>query len=336
MKVEMSAACYHVMSRTVNGEFLLGALEKEAFRRMMWRMAQFSGVEILTYALMDNHFHILLKVPEQEKWLRRFEGEEGEEKLLAHLAIVYSKAFMGQLRREIGQLRELGDEAGVESLLGRFKKRFCDMSLFVKELKERFSRWYNKQQGRRGTLWMDRFKSVIVESGAALETMAAYIDLNPVRAGIVDDPALYEWSGYGEATAGSRRARRGLCKVVDVPQDGWEGLGERRYRCWLYADGVIVPEEHSPESRGRRKKGFRMKQMVKVREEQEGVIGAALLLKKRVSSFSNGVAVGSEDFIKGVATSYQKSFGRLKPRLGKKFGPTWGDGSEKDVFVMRK
>ena len=53
------AACYHVMSRTVNGEFLLGSLEKEAFRRMMWRMSQFSGVEILTYALMDNHFHTL-------------------------------------------------------------------------------------------------------------------------------------------------------------------------------------------------------------------------------------------------------------------------------------
>jgi putative transposase len=334
MKIEDQAACYHVMSRTVNGELLFGSLEKEAFRRMMWRMAQFSGVEILTYALMDNHFHILLKVPCQEKWLRRFEGPEGEEKLLTHLSTVYSKAFLTQLRRELGQLRELEDEEGAQVLLARFKKRFCDMSLFVKELKERFTRWYNKQNGRLGTLWMDRFKSVIVQNGKALETMAAYIDLNPVRAGLVDDPALSEWTGYGEAMSGSRRARRGLCKVVDVPQDAWEGLGQNRYRTWLYADGVVVPEEHAPGSKGRKKKGFTMKQMVKVRAEQEGAVSALLLIRKRISSFSNGVAVGSEDFVKEMAARYQTSYRRLRQKTGSKLGENETD--KEQVYVMRE
>ena len=63
-------------------------------------------------------------------------------------------------------------------VLPRFKDRFCDVSLFVKELKERFSHWFYKQNGRRGTLWMDRFKSVLVDGGAALATMAGYLDLN--------------------------------------------------------------------------------------------------------------------------------------------------------------
>jgi len=325
------AACYHVMSRTVNGEFLLGSLEKEAFRRMMWRMSQFSGVEVLTYALMDNHFHILVKVPDREKWLRKFEGPEGEGKLMTHLATVYSKAFLAQLRKEIEQLRALEDEEGVQVLLARFKKRFCDVSLFVKELKERFSRWYNKQNGRRGTLWMDRFQSVLVEDGKALETMAAYIDLNPVRAGLVDDPALSEWTGYGEAVGGSRRARRGLCKVVDVPQDAWEGLGQRRYRSWLYADGVVVPEEHAPGSRGRKKKGFTMKQMVRVKKTQEGKMTQVLMLRKRVGSFSNGIAVGSEDFVQGIAARYQETFQRKQQRTGKAL-----DREKTTVFVMRE
>ncbi len=334
MKLE-GAACYHVMSRTVNGEFLLGSLEKEAFRRMMWRMSQFSGVEILTYALMDNHFHILVKVPDREKWLRKFEGPEGEGKLMEHLATVYSKAFLAQLRKEIEQLRAMKDEEAVQVLLARFKKRFCDVSLFVKELKERFSRWYNKQKGRRGTLWMDRFQSVLVEDGKALETMAAYIDLNPVRAGIVDDPALYEWSGYGEAVGGSRRARRGLCKVVDVPQDRWEGLGEMRYRCWLYTDGVVVAEEHASGSRGRKKKGFTMKQMVKVKREQEGVLPQGVLIRKRVSSFTNGVAVGSENFVKGVAARYQEAFERLRAKQGKRLDVA-KDASLGGIYVMRE
>jgi len=85
---------------------------------------------------------------------------------------------------------------------------------------------------------------VLVEDGAALRTIAAYIDLNPVRAGIVDDPKDYRWCGYAEAVAGSRLARRGLCMVMDQPQDTWEdrkNVNTREidqgsgawYRCWL-------------------------------------------------------------------------------------------------------
>ena len=79
----------------------------------------------------------------------------------------------------------------------------------MKELKERFSRWYNKHYSRRGTLWMDRFKSVAVENGVALRTMAAYIDLNPVRAGLVEDPKDYHWSGYGGGGEGGEGCAAG-------------------------------------------------------------------------------------------------------------------------------
>ena len=140
---------------------------------------------------------------------------------MSHLSTVYSKAFLKQLHNELKSFRERGIEDEAEQLLPRFKDRFCDVSLFVKELKERFSCWFNKQNGRRGTLWMDRFKSVCVEGEVALAIMAGYIDLNPVRAGIGEDPMDYEWSGYGDAVGGSKRARRGLCKALNLPQDSW-------------------------------------------------------------------------------------------------------------------
>ena len=61
----------------------------------------------------------------------------------------------------------------------------------MKGLLIRFTRWFNRVHERTGTLWEKRFKSVIVESGTAARTMAAYIDLNPVRAGMLKDPADY-------------------------------------------------------------------------------------------------------------------------------------------------
>ncbi len=331
MKFEDRATCYHVMSRTVNGEFLFGSTEKEAFRRMMWRMSAFSGVGVLTYVVMDNHFHILAQVPDREKWLRKFEGEEGEKKLLKHLATVYSKKFVEQLQREIATFREQGNEQAVGELLDRFKKRFCDISLFVKELKERFSRWFNKQNGRRGTLWMDRFKSVLVDGEAALATMAAYIDLNPVRAGIVEDPMLYEWSGYGEAAGGSRRARRGLCKALNLPQDCWEGRGLARYRLFLYDEGLSVEAKSDSLGKGRKKRrGFKLEVRTKV-VGQRGKVSPVQNLRKRVASFSTGVAIGGEDFVKGMAARYQEAMGRKNERSPRPV--TDGEGG---FYVMRE
>jgi len=331
IKFEDRVSCYHVMSRTVNGEFLFGATDKEAFRRMMWRMSAFSGVEVLTYVVMDNHFHILTKVPDREKWVQKFEGEKGEARLLKHLATVYSRKFLEQLRREIAIFREQGNERAVMELLNRFKKRFCDISLFVKELKERFSRWFNKQHGRRGTLWMDRFKSVCVDREVALATMAAYIDLNPVRAGIVEDPLLYEWSGYGEAAGGSRRARRGLCKALGHSQDAWEEKGMTRYRLFLFDEGLAVEQESTSLGKGTQmRRGVKMEARSKV-VEQKGKITPQQALQKRVASFSTGVAIGGEDFVRGVASRYRKAMGRKKERIPQAI-PGKGGG----LFVMKE
>ena len=311
---------YHVMSRTAGGEKLFGEVEKEAFRRLMWRMVRFSGLEVLTYALMDNHFHILVKVPERAKFLRRFEGEGGETKLLEHLALLYSKSYIAGVKMELDRVRQAGRGEEAEAILETFRKRFCDLSIFVKELKERFSRWFNKHHGRRGTLWMDRFKSVLVEDGEALRTMALYIDLNPVRAGLVADPKDYRWTGYGEATGGSKRARRGLCRVTEAPLDSWE---EKRgaltpaeaYRCWLFGEGIELGigetmKKEGPASRPSTssKKGF-SKERVEAVLKSGGKLSRGDLLRCQVRWFSDGVAIGSKDFVEGIFNRCREHFG---------------------------
>jgi len=193
--------------------------------------------------------------------------------------------------------------------------------------------------GRRGTLRMDRFKSVLVEDGEVLRTMALYIDLNPVRAGLVDDPKDYRWTGYGEATGGSKRARRGLCRVMEAPMDSWEekrgGLTPAEaYRCWLFGEGLEVDAEKLSGSAGaerdqraglevsgrlksalpskarpsKMKKGF-SKERVEAVLKTGGKLSRAELLRCQVRWFSDGVAIGSKGFVERIFTCCREHFG---------------------------
>ncbi|WP_395748834.1 transposase [Prosthecobacter sp.] len=305
-KGPLESYCYHVMSRTCGGEVFFDEVEKEALRRVIWRMAEFSGIKVLTYCLMGNHFHLLAEVPHRVTWLQRFEGADGEAKLLEHLSILYSRAYVGLLRDELADLRERGMTVLAEQRVAALKKRFCDLSLFVKEVKERFSRWFNKRRGRRGTLWMDRFKSVLVEGkGEPLRTMAAYIDLNPVRAGLVKDPKDYRWCGYAEALGGSRRAQRGLCKALGKPVDGWRSAGAAEaYRCLLHDEGREVKDAQN-ENVVRR--GVTVESARAVLKEK-GKLSPAELVRLRVRHFTDGVVLGSREFVEGIFEAQRERF----------------------------
>ncbi len=303
-----SSHCYHVMSRIRGGDKLLGPAEKDAFLRIARRMEGFSGLTIVTHAVMANHFHLLVRVPDQERFLEQFDGEKGEERLMEHLGRLYSVEHMMGLRAELEDLRKREMAGQAEELLGNFRRRLCNLPLFVKELKERFSRWFNKVHGHEGTLWMSRFKSVLVQDGEALRTIACYIDLNPVRAGLVEDPMDYRWCGYAEAVAGSELARRGLCQVSaeqDTPWDkdpGDDRQGPRTpamlYRSWLFERGV--------ESKMR--KGFSKARRDEARSK-EGRLTRGELLQCRVRYFSDGVAIGGRDFVEAIFRERRDSFG---------------------------
>jgi hypothetical protein len=305
-KGALESYTYHVMSRTCGGEVFFDDVEKEALRRLLWKMAEFSGVRLVTYCIMGNHFHALVEVPKREIWLERFAGAGGEAKLLTHLRTLYSKAFVGLLKQELEELRRLGMETLALAKLEAIKKRFCDLSIFVKEVKERYSRWFNKRRGRKGTLWMDRYKSVMVEGkGEPLHTMAAYIDLNPVRAGLVEDPKDYRWCGYAEAVSGSRRAQRGLCKVTAKPVDGWEQKGAAAsYRCLLFSNGVEVKDAQNEAVVRQGLTAEAARQVLK----EKGKLSRAELVRLRVRYFSDGLVIGGKEFVESVFTENRDKF----------------------------
>jgi hypothetical protein len=104
-----------------------------------------------------------------------------------------------------------------------------DLSIYMKELKQWISRAYNKEHDRKGTLWEERFWSCLLEDSAeTLTSVAAYIDRNAVRAGIVERPEDYRWCGYAEAHAGHAAAQRTLASLFRQPEDmAWAETKER-------------------------------------------------------------------------------------------------------------
>ena len=197
-------AFYHCISRVVDRQQVFGPDEKEKFRTFMRMQENFTGCRVLCYCLMGNHIHLLVEVPPLP------EGGFSDEGLLARLRAIYNEAEVAEVAKELAEARKkvsdgLAHERKVEAIHARYTYRMHDLSEFMKTLMQRFTKWFNRTHSRTGNLWEDAFKSVIVEDGMAAKTMAAYIDLNPVRAGIVKDPADYRWSSYGEAIGGGAR-----------------------------------------------------------------------------------------------------------------------------------
>jgi putative transposase len=289
------------MSRVVDRRKVFPAREKEVFRRILRNQEAFTGVRVITYCLMSNHFHLLLEVPDRETL-----APLDEEGLLAVLPLLYDEETVEGVRQELERARKAGDAAWHREILSRYERRRGDLSQFVKELKLRVSFYMNKRLEREGTLWQGRYKSVLVEDGeAALLAVAAYIDLNPVRAGIVAKPEDYRWCGYGEAVGGGRKAkeaREGLGRLLD------EALRDRdllhdwertvaRYRVLLYDEGREVAGDERLGESGR----------IGVTQEQADEVVASggrmtlrEALRHRVRYFCDGAVLGSADFVDGV------------------------------------
>ncbi len=275
--------------------------EKQVFRRILRQCEVFYGIRVLTYCIMSNHFHILVEVTEPK------ELTEGE--VLSRVAALYPAKFVIGLRKDLETFRGAGLQALAQTRLDSFTRRMWNLSNFMKSLKQRFSTFYNRNNNRKGTLWEERFRSIIVEGEeSALLTMALYIDLNPIRAGISADPADYRFCGYSEAVGGGEAARSGLSSLVHWNSGSWKAV-HSEYRRLLYATG----EESSV------RKGFGREETKAVEAADGHLLGGAAL-RHRVRYLSEGVILGSRGFIDSWLSQNAWRFG--KKSLGQ--GPSKG------------
>jgi putative transposase len=296
---EEAEAVYHCISRTVNGEWLFDEPAKEILRRHLWQVADFCGVKIITYSLVSNHFHVFVRVP------KRVSIPDAE--LLRRYRVLHPHPTRYQAERlEVIEQWLAANTAEGEAWRQRMQKLMGDVSVFMKLFKQRYSIWFNKSHNRFGTLWAERFKSVLVEgSDGILRIIAAYIDLNCVRAGIVNDPKDYRFCGYAEAVAGNELMREGLRSVCG--ESTWE-KNQAAYRQTLFGTGA------EPREKGAR---ISMADFGKVMAEG-GKLPLAEVLRCRLRYFTDGAVLGSQAFVQTQLAVYRARTGRrqhTEPRL---------------------
>ena len=201
-KTECGETYYHLMSRTNDRRFLFRkAVAKDALVDILRRTAEFSGIDLKAYTMMDNHFHIVCKVS-------RDETEIPESEILRRVAALKGVRFAENLREHWGDLRKIGNLAAYEEALRHYRLRMNDISEFIKTFKETFNIWYKRFIAEErhvagtdpadapysGGIWEGRFKSTIIQDGEYLARCCRYVVLNPVRARIVGQVKDYRWS----------------------------------------------------------------------------------------------------------------------------------------------
>lgn len=280
--VQGESAAYHVVSRTALPGFVLGDVEKEHLTKLLRRLARVYFVEVLGFCWMGNHTHLVLRMhsgdgvsDEEVRWrFRLYYGEGGKRELL-------------------------------DGQIPSYRAKWESLSELVKEFKQSFSRWFNKTHGRQGYFWGERFKSVLVEDGDTLLHVLAYVDLNPVRAGVVSRPEDYRWCSLGyHLQAGNTDNLLSL--DLGVTPFGTLDEGQRlgAYRKYVYetgslpsAKGAAIPEE-----------------AVQKEEERGFQIPVAHRLSCRLRYFTESGVIGTQAF---VAECWRR-FGCQRAQRGEK------------------
>ena len=206
---------YHVVSRTALPGLPLSNTDKDYLLGLIRKLATLYCTDILGFCIMGNHFHLVCRMHpasevSDEEIQRRYKAYYGEEQMIA------------------GEWIE------------RYRERLTSLGSFVKDIKQGFTRYYNRKTGRKGFFWGERFKSVIVEEGKTLINLLAYVDLNPIRAGVVTRPEDYRWSSLGYHL---QTGNKDDLLSLDFGLRDWEEDEPleivRKYREFVYETGAV-------------------------------------------------------------------------------------------------
>jgi hypothetical protein len=189
-----------------------------------------------------------------------------------------------------------------EGLVPSLREKLSSLSEFMREIKVGFARFYNRRHNRRGYFWGDRFKSVIVENGETLINCLAYIDLNPLRAGLVERPEQYRWNSLGYHVQTNNR-NNFLSTDFGLKEFNVKSKKERikRYRRYVYEAGSLNRPEKG------KIKVIEDKILEKERNK-EFELSRSDRFRYRTRYFTDSGIIGSKEFVSGHYRRFKDLF----------------------------
>ena len=264
MLVKGESAVYHVMTRTALDGYVLGDVEKDYLLGLIKKLSSVYFAELLGFAIMGNHWHALTRMHPGEKY--------SDDEIRCRFQLYYGQDSKKELTRD-----------QIPSLRAKWE----NLSEYVKEIKQQFSRFYNKRHNRRGFFWAERYKSVIVDNGETLINCLAYIDLNPVRAGLATRPEDYRWCSLGYHLQANNKDNL-LSLDFGLREFGVQGAERRlvHYRDWVHDKGGISDKKENKSATSEKVDRFRY----------------------RCRYFIDGGVIGSKEFVRDIYLQFKDIF----------------------------
>ena len=217
-RVNLPNRCYHLISRVAHRAFFLDDEERTRFVDLLGRVSRFSGVKLLAYSVMSNHFHAFVYIGYPERL--------GDAEIVRRIAALYSGSRFEQVMKRWNELAKDPDSASFRRYRKSFLRRMWNASEFMKTLKQHYTMSFNGRRDHHGTMWESRYRVRVKDPGELGMMMAesGYVDANPVNAGIVVWPDKYEWCSFAAACRGDEAARAGYDFIYGEKGRSWPEL----------------------------------------------------------------------------------------------------------------
>ncbi|MBL4827758.1 MAG: transposase [Spongiibacteraceae bacterium] len=181
---------YHIISRCVRHSYLCGADEKTGQsyeHRRQWiedrirLLSSVFAIDILSYVVMSNHYHIVLKIDAlaPKDW--------SFDEVIQRWLCLHKGPFLIQKYQKGGSI-SAAEKRVLDDIVDDWRTRLCSLSEFMQQLNQVIARQANIEENCTGRFWEGRYKSHPLLSEQVLLTAMAYVDLNPIRAKIATTP----------------------------------------------------------------------------------------------------------------------------------------------------
>lgn len=225
---------YHCITETLPSLPAFTEDDKNLFVGNLRRMEAFTGVRVVTYSILDHRIRMLVHVGDL--------ADVSESELGRRLKTYYGAEAGGERLKILRQIKRKDGAKAYAKAVAKYTDRMGSMALFLKTLLQMLTQGYNNRNGTKGTIFQERFRSILIEGwGPALLSTAAFIDLDSVRVGEVERARDYAYSGFGSASRGNKQARAGLAILFpyleDKPKD-WRGFSS------LYRGLLLPPKDN--------------------------------------------------------------------------------------------